>query len=79
MKAAILANGGRPLPCLVALVAFALGKDEVRLVLRFVEKFLAVRPLLRGADLETLSRRYAVTAATLSTWRETFLAGSEAV
>jgi hypothetical protein len=34
--------------------------------------------LLRGEDLEGLSRRYAVTAATLSDWRDAFLAGGEA-
>jgi transposase-like protein len=34
--------------------------------------------LLRGADLETLSRRHGVTAATLSQWRDDFLAGGEA-
>ena len=34
--------------------------------------------LLRGADLESTSRKYRVTAATLSQWRERFLAGGEA-
>jgi transposase-like protein len=34
--------------------------------------------LLRGADLETVSRRHGVTAATLSTWRDEFLASGEA-
>jgi hypothetical protein len=34
--------------------------------------------LLRGEDLESLSRKYAVTAATLTAWRESFLAGGEA-
>jgi hypothetical protein len=34
--------------------------------------------LLRGADLESLSRRYAVMAATLSAWRDAFLASGEA-
>ena len=33
---------------------------------------------VRGADLETLSRRHGVTVATLSAWREDFLAGGEA-
>ncbi|MCE5309048.1 MAG: hypothetical protein LLG20_15520 [Acidobacteriales bacterium] len=37
-----------------------------------------VLELLRGVDLEILSRRYAVTAAALSNWWETFLAGGEA-
>jgi transposase-like protein len=34
-----------------------------------------VLELLRGADLESASRRYGVTAATLSEWRDAFLAG----
>src|SRR4051794_7908891 len=34
--------------------------------------------LLRGEDLELLSRRLGVTAAELSGWREAFLAGGEA-
>ncbi len=34
--------------------------------------------LLRGEDLETLSRALGVTAATLSAWRDTFLAAGEA-
>ena len=34
--------------------------------------------LLRGEDLELLSRELAVTAAELSGWREAFLAGGEA-
>lgn len=34
--------------------------------------------LLRGADLESTSRRYRVTVATLSEWRERFLAAGEA-
>ena len=34
--------------------------------------------LLRGEDLETLSRALGVTAATLSGWRDTFLAAGEA-
>jgi hypothetical protein len=38
----------------------------------------AVVRLLRGEDLETLSRQLGVTAATLSRWRETFLAAGEA-
>ena len=35
--------------------------------------------LLRGADLESTSRRHCVTMATLSEWRERFLAGGEAM
>ena len=34
--------------------------------------------LLRGADLEGVSRRHGVTAATLSAWRDEFLASGEA-
>ena len=38
----------------------------------------AVLRLLRGEDLELLSRELAVTAAELSGWRDAFLAGGEA-
>ena len=38
----------------------------------------AVLRLLRGEDLELVSRSLGVTAATLSGWREAFLAASEA-
>jgi hypothetical protein len=38
----------------------------------------AVVRLLRGEDLETLSRELGVTAATLSSWRESFLDGGKA-
>jgi transposase-like protein len=38
----------------------------------------AVQRLLKGEDLDTVSRELGVTAATLSEWRETFLAGAEA-
>jgi len=38
----------------------------------------AVLRLLRGEDLETVSRSLGVTAATLSTWRDGFLAAGEA-
>jgi transposase-like protein len=41
-------------------------------------KVSVVLELLRGADLESLSRRHGVTAATLSTWRDEFLASGEA-
>ena len=40
-------------------------------------KMSVVLELLRGADLESTSRRYGVTAATLSDWREAFLAAGE--
>jgi hypothetical protein len=36
-----------------------------------------VLEVLRGADLETLSRRHGVTAARISEWRDEFLAGGE--
>ena len=38
----------------------------------------AVLRLLRGEDLETVSRALGVTAATLSGWRDVFLAAGEA-
>ena len=38
----------------------------------------AVMRLLKGEDLDTVSRELAVTAATLSAWRDAFLAGAEA-
>jgi len=41
-------------------------------------KTAAVLRLLRGEDLETVSRSLGVTAATLTKWREAFLAGGEA-
>jgi transposase len=41
-------------------------------------KMAAVLRLLRGEDLETLSRELGVTAATLSGWREQSLVGMEA-
>ena len=41
-------------------------------------KTAAVLRLLRGEDLDTVSRGLGVTAATLSGWREAFLAAGEA-
>src|SRR5918998_5965777 len=38
----------------------------------------AVLRLLRGEDLELLSRELGITAATLSGWRDDFLAGGQA-
>ncbi len=38
----------------------------------------AVLRMLRGEDLETLSRALGVTAATLTGWQDTFLAAGEA-
>jgi hypothetical protein len=38
-------------------------------------KASVVLDLLRGADLESTSRKYGVPAATLSEWRDAFLAG----
>ena len=40
-------------------------------------KVSVVLELLRGADLESTSRKYRVTAATLTGWRDRFLAGGE--
>ena len=41
-------------------------------------KTAAVLRLLRGEDLETVSRALGVTAATLTAWREAFLTAGEA-
>ena len=41
-------------------------------------KVSVVVELLRGADLESVSRRHGVTAAKVSQWRDEFLAGGEA-
>src|SRR3954468_16087124 len=41
-------------------------------------KTAAVLRLLRGEDLETVSRELGVTAAMLTGWRDAFLAGGEA-
>ena len=41
-------------------------------------KVSVVLELLRGADLESVSRHHGVTAAKLSQWRDEFLAGGEA-
>jgi len=41
-------------------------------------KYAAMLRLMRGEDLETLSRELGVTAATLSGWREQFLEGGAA-
>ncbi len=41
-------------------------------------KTAAVLRLLRGEDLETVSRALGVTAATLTGWRDAFLAAGEA-
>ena len=40
-------------------------------------KVSVILELLRGADLESTSRKYRVTAATLSQWRDRFLTGGE--
>lgn len=37
-----------------------------------------VMRLLKGEDLDTLSRELGVTAATVSAWRDAFMAGAEA-
>jgi len=41
-------------------------------------KMVAVIRLLRGEDLDRLSRELRVTAATLSLWREEFVSGGQA-
>ena len=41
-------------------------------------KVSVVLELLHGADLESTSRKYRVTAATVTEWRDRFLAGGEA-
>ena len=41
-------------------------------------KVSVILELLRGADLETTSRKHRVTAATLRNWRDRFLAEGEA-
>jgi transposase len=41
-------------------------------------KTVAVLQLLRGEDLDTVSRSLGVTAATLTAWRDAFLAAGEA-
>ncbi len=40
-------------------------------------KMSVVLELLRGADLESTTRKYGVTAATLSEWRDAFLAAGK--
>jgi transposase len=42
-------------------------------------KVSVILELLRGADPESTSRKYRVTAATLSDWRDRFLAGGESI
>lgn len=41
-------------------------------------KVSVILELLRGADLESTSRKHRVTVATLSAWRDRFLTGGEA-
>ena len=40
-------------------------------------KVSVILELLRGADLESMSRKHRVTVATLTEWRDRFLAGGE--
>ena len=40
-------------------------------------KVSVILELLRGADLETTSRKHRVTVATLTHWRDRFLSGGE--
>jgi transposase len=42
-------------------------------------KVSVILELLRGADLESTSRKHRVTAATLTEWRDRFLVGGEAI
>src|SRR5215475_278494 len=42
-------------------------------------KVSVILELLRGADIESTSRKHRVTAATLTEWRDRFLAGGEAI
>ena len=42
-------------------------------------KVSVILELLRGADLESTSRKYRVNVATLTEWRDRFLAGGEAI
>src|ERR1700754_4895792 len=42
-------------------------------------KVSVVLELLRGADMESTSRKHRVPAATLTEWRDRFLAGGEAI
>lgn len=42
-------------------------------------KVSVVLELLRGADIESTSRKHRVTAATLTEWRDRFLAGGQAI
>jgi transposase len=41
-------------------------------------KVSVILELLRGADVESMSRKHRVTVATLTQWRDRFLAGGEA-
>ena len=54
----------------------AVGQDRGRFSAK--RKTEAVLRLLRGEDLDTLSRELGVTAATLSGWRDSFLDGGTA-
>ena len=53
------------------------GPGKARIAL--ARKLSVILELLRGADLESTSRKYRVTAATLTQWRDRFLEGGEAV
>ena len=44
----------------------------------FKRKVSVILELLRGADLESTFRKHRVTAATLTEWRDSFVAGGEA-
>jgi transposase-like protein len=56
------------------------GEEKVAILRRhLLEKEAVILELLRGADLESTSRKHRVTAATLTEWRDPFLAGGEAI
>ena len=60
------------IPCPQETSAAAGGRWSAR------RKMSVILELLRGADLEATSRKYRVTVATLSQWRDSFLASGEA-
>jgi Transposase. len=65
--------GGRPARARKSTAAARAARSAKR-------KASVVLELLRGADLESTSRKYGVTAATLTEWRDAFLAaGAEAL
>jgi transposase len=62
------------------LPAFAFASEIIPVFSRKARrKVSVVLELLRGADLETTSRKHRVTIATLTLWRDRFLAGGESI